>query len=59
MRDYIDPEGRTITVSKAGRLATLLFSRPTSSPHPGTMIKLDALQQIGGFDPSLRYAMDP
>ena len=57
--DYIDPEGRTITVSNAGRLATLLLSwGPDLIPHPGTMIKLDALQEIGGFDPSLRYAMD-
>lgn len=57
--DYIDPEGRTIAVSNAGRLATVLLPwGPDLIPHPGTMIKLDALQKIGGFDPSLKYAMD-
>jgi glycosyltransferase involved in cell wall biosynthesis len=57
--DYIDPEGRTITVSNAGRLATLLLPwGPDLIPHPGTMVRLDALEAIGGFDPSLKYAMD-
>ena len=27
-------------------------------PHPGTMIRLDDLQAIGGFDESLKYTMD-
>lgn len=57
--DYIDPEGRTIAVSNAGRLATLLLPwGPDLIPHPGTLIKLDALERIGGFDPSLKFAMD-
>jgi GT2 family glycosyltransferase len=57
--DYIDPEGRTITVSNAGRLATLLLPwGPDLIPHPGTLIRLDALEAIGGFDPSLKFAMD-
>lgn len=57
--DYIDPEGRTITVSNAGRLATFLLPwGPDLIPHPGTMIKLDALETIGGFDRELKYAMD-
>jgi glycosyltransferase involved in cell wall biosynthesis len=57
--EYIDSEGRTIMVSNAGRLATVLLSwGPDLIPHPGTMITLDALQKIGGFDPSLKYAMD-
>ncbi len=57
--DYIDPEGRTITVSNAGPLAPFLLPwGPDLIPHPGTMIRLDSLEAIGGFDPSLKYAMD-
>ncbi|MES2169376.1 MAG: glycosyltransferase [Actinomycetota bacterium] len=57
--DYIDPEGRTITVSNAGGLAPFLLPwGPDLIPHPGSMIRLDDLQEIGGFDTTLRYAMD-
>ena len=57
--DYIDAEDRVLAVSNAGRLATFLLSwGPDLIPHPGTMIRLDALQGIGGFDSDLRYAMD-
>lgn len=57
--DYIDTEGRTIAVSNAGALAPLLLAwGPDLIPHPGTMIRLDALMAIGGFDEKLRYAMD-
>lgn len=57
--DYIDPSGRTLAVSNAGRLARFLLPwGPDLIPHPGTMVRLDALEQIGGFDTQLRYAMD-
>lgn len=57
--DYIDPEGRTITVSNAGRLATILLPwGPDLIPHPGSLITLDSLESIGGFDRSLKFAMD-
>lgn len=57
--DYIDPQGRTIAVSNAGRLAVFLLPwGPDLIPHPGTLVKLDALEEIGGFDPTLKYAMD-
>lgn len=57
--DYIDPEGRTIARSRAGRLAQLLLPwGPDLIPHPGSMIRLDALEAIGGFDRSLKFAMD-
>lgn len=57
--EYIDPDGRVIVLSNAGRLATFLLPwGPDLIPHPGTLIKLDALQQIGGFDPTLKFAMD-
>lgn len=57
--DYIDFAGRTIMVSNAGALAPKILAwGPDLIPHPGTMIRLDDLQAIGGFDTSLKYAMD-
>lgn len=57
--DYIDALGRTITISNAGGLAPFLLPwGPDLIPHPGTMIRLDALESIGGFDRELKYAMD-
>lgn len=57
--DYIDPSGTTLAVSNAGRLAQFLLPwGPDLIPHPGTMIRLDALESIGGFDTRLKYAMD-
>jgi len=57
--DYIDAEGRTIVTSNAGRLAIFLLPwGPDLIPHPGTMVRLDDLLAIGGFDPQLKYAMD-
>lgn len=57
--DYIDPEGRIIGTSRAGRLARWLLAwGPDLIPHPGTVIRLDALRAVGCFDESLRYSMD-
>ena len=57
--EYIDPSGQVLAVSSAGALAKVLLSwGPDLIPHPGSMIRLDALEAIGGFDPSLRFAMD-
>lgn len=57
--EYIDPKGQVLAVSNAGGLATFLLPwGPDLIPHPGTMIRLDALQEIGGFDVALKYAMD-
>lgn len=57
--DYIDLNGLTIATSNAGELAKFLLPwGPNLIPHPGTMIRLDALQEIGGFDSTLKYAMD-
>jgi len=57
--DYIDPQGHTIGRSSAGRAAQWLLPwGPDLIPHPGSMIRLDALRAIGGFDTSLKYAMD-
>jgi GT2 family glycosyltransferase len=57
--DYIDPEGRVIGTSRAGRAAQWLLPwGPDLIPHPGSMIRLDALRSVGMFDSGLRYAMD-
>ncbi len=57
--DYIDPEGRTIGTSRAGRAAQWLLPwGPDLIPHPGSMIRLDAMRAAGLFDPALKYAMD-
>ncbi len=57
--EYIDPSGRILAFSNAGALAKFLLPwGPDLIPHPGTMIRLDALEAIGGFDVSLKYAMD-
>ena len=57
--EYIDPTGRILATSNAGWLALLLLAwGPDLIPHPGTMIRLDALEAIGGFDVKLKYAMD-
>jgi glycosyltransferase involved in cell wall biosynthesis len=57
--DYIDPEGRTIGVSNAGSLALFLLPwGPDLIPNPGTVVRLDALEEIGGFDRTLKFAMD-
>jgi len=57
--EYIDPSGKVLWLSNAGALATFLLPwGPDLIPHPGTMIRLDPLQEIGGFDVTLKYAMD-
>jgi GT2 family glycosyltransferase len=57
--DYIDPEGRTIATSNAAGLAVFLLPwGPDLIPHPGTMVRLDDLVAVGGFDRELRYSMD-
>jgi GT2 family glycosyltransferase len=57
--DYIDANGRTIAVSNAAWLATFLLAwGPNLVPHPGTLVRFDALLDVGGFDPKLKYAMD-
>jgi GT2 family glycosyltransferase len=57
--DYVDPEGRVIGTSRAGRAAQWLLAwGPDLIPHPGSMIRLDALRSVGMFDAGLRYAMD-
>lgn len=57
--EYIDPDGQVLALSNAGALAKFLLPwGPDLIPHPGTMIRLDALEAINGFDVNLKYAMD-
>ena len=57
--DYIDGTGSVIGRSKAGPLATALLPwGPNLIPHPGTIVRLDALEAVGSFDSSLSYALD-
>jgi glycosyltransferase involved in cell wall biosynthesis len=57
--EYIDPNGKVLWLSNAGAFAKFFLPwGPDLIPHPGTMIRLDPLQEIGGFDVSLKYAMD-
>lgn len=57
--DYIDPNGKILGTNKAGNLATWLLSwGPDLIPHPGSMIRFDAIEETGPFDNSLKYAMD-
>lgn len=57
--EYIDPSGKVLAVSNAGKLAQLILQwGPDLIPHPGSMINLDSLDEISGFDVTLKYAMD-
>lgn len=57
--EYIDPQGRVLWTSAAGRLATFVLPwGPDLIPNPSAMIRLDALEAIGGFDEHLKFALD-
>jgi len=57
--DYIDSEGRLIGTSRAGMAAQWLLAwGPDLIPHPGSMIRLGALRDVGLFDTSLKYVLD-
>jgi GT2 family glycosyltransferase len=57
--DYILDDGQVVGVSKAGKLARFLLPwGPDLIPHPGTMIRFDDLEAIGGFDESLKFTLD-
>jgi GT2 family glycosyltransferase len=57
--DYVDDNGAVIFTSRAGRLAPWIMTwGPNLVPLPGMMFRRSALEQVGGFDESLKYAMD-
>ncbi|MBA2952164.1 glycosyltransferase [Nocardioides sp. MAH-18] len=57
--DYIDPDGRSVGVSRAGAWATRILGwGPNLVPMPSSLIRLSALDAVGPYDESLKYAMD-
>lgn len=57
--DYVLESGEVIATNRAGRWGRLLLPwGPDLIPHPGTVVRLDDLEGIGGFDESLRFTLD-
>ena len=57
--EYVNDAGDVVWTSGAGRLARLMLGfGPNLIPHPAALIRLDALQEIGGYDPTLQMVMD-
>lgn len=57
--DYVNDQEESVWTSKAGRFARWLIGiGPNLIPHPAAMIRLDALEAIGGYDEDLSLAMD-
>ncbi|MEP6665643.1 MAG: glycosyltransferase [Nocardioidaceae bacterium] len=57
--DYIDPAGRTIVTNRAGKSAQWLQPwGPNLIPHPGSIIRIADMREVGLFDTDLKYAMD-
>ena len=57
--DYVDEHGSSLARSRAGRFALWVLAwGPNLVPHPGSVIRLDALEEIGGYSPELSYALD-
>ena len=56
---YVDDAERTLWTSQAGSVASALIGfGPNLIPHPAAMIRLDALEAVGGYDESFRLVMD-
>jgi GT2 family glycosyltransferase len=57
--DYIDDNGHILVTSRFGRVARwLLPVGPSLIPHPGSLLRIDAMRAVGLFDEGLNYAMD-
>lgn len=56
---YIDAENRTLFVTHPGRVASAYLPWGKDLvPQPGSLFRRSAIDQVGGLDHSLRYAMD-
>jgi len=56
---YVDDADKTVWTSQAGILASRIIGvGPNLIPHPAAMIRLDALEAVGGYDENLRLVMD-
>ncbi len=57
--EYVNDAGDVVWTSRVGRLARLMLGfGPNLIPHPAALIRLDALEEIGGYDPTLQRVMD-
>ena len=57
--EYINDGGEVIATNSAGKWAQFFLRwGPNLIAHPGTLIRMDALEKIGGFNSSLLYALD-
>lgn len=56
---YIDDRGRTVTVSRAGDLAAKILAwGPDLVPQPASLTRVEPLLAAGGYDETLKFAMD-
>ena len=56
---YIDPQGRQLWVSKAGKWATRILGwGPDLIPQPGMLVRANAWKEVGGVDQSYKLAFD-
>ena len=57
--DYVDDEGSVLWTSRAGGLASAVIGiGPNLIPHPAALMRLDAIEQVGGYDEQLHLVMD-
>jgi GT2 family glycosyltransferase len=57
--DYVDESDRLLWTNRAGSLAARILSwGPNLIPHPAALIRRAVLDDIGGYDPSLKLVMD-
>lgn len=56
---YIDPQGRELWISKAGKWAPRILSwGPDLIPQPGMLVRSSTWREVGGLDESYRLAFD-
>ena len=56
---YVNPEGMTLGISRAGRLAPLVLPwGPDLIPQPGMLVRTNAWRSVGGLDTTFRLAFD-
>lgn len=57
--DYVDDGGRVLWTSQAGDMAKAVIGiGPNLIPHPAAMMRLDVVEQVGGYDEQLGMVMD-
>lgn len=57
--DYLRDDGRVLWTSQAGALARVMIGvGPNLIPHPAAMMRLDAVDEAGGYDEDLSLVMD-